>query len=284
MSRRSTTECNKAIRQAWEREQQLVQEGKGTRDWTREQQEQILTYGKAYDEEGRAFEGQHMKSAAEYPEYQGNPDNIQFLTRDEHYDAHQGSWQNPTNWYYDPEAKEFHEFGEDELVPCEVIELSDPIVMDESSELTDEESHQECIDGSIDKATELHKDFIECSEKGTSIKTEEYQKCIGYMQEGRAQCQEELNGLKAEQREYISSHNMGFREVAADETCKEYRANIESCEQQIGQYNYHITELSTDLELSQQNGLAPAVQSQGSSLSSGLGESVSSGMNNDQSM
>ena len=36
--------------------------------------------GRAYDDFGRAFEGQHMKSAAEYPEYQVNPDNIQFLS------------------------------------------------------------------------------------------------------------------------------------------------------------------------------------------------------------
>ena len=109
MSRTSIKERNKAIRQAWEKEHQLVQEGKGTRDWTKEQQQDILDpdKGKAYDDQGRAFEGQHMKSAAEYPEYQGNPDNIQFLTRDEHLEAHKGSWQNPTNWYYDPKTGKY---------------------------------------------------------------------------------------------------------------------------------------------------------------------------------
>lgn len=67
MSRR-TADANKAIKLAWEREQQLVREGKGTRDWTREQQQDILNpdKGKAYDEYGRAFQGQHMKSVAEY--------------------------------------------------------------------------------------------------------------------------------------------------------------------------------------------------------------------------
>lgn len=130
MSKTSMKERNKAIRKAWEREQLLVQEGHGTRDWTEEQQQDILNpdKGKAYDEQGRAFEGQHMKSAAEYPEYQGNPDNIQFLTKDEHLEAHKGSWQNPTNWYYDPVTKEFTVFGEDELVPCSIIELSKPVV------------------------------------------------------------------------------------------------------------------------------------------------------------
>lgn len=130
MSRTSIKERNKAIRKAWEREQQLVREGTGTRDWTKEQQKDILDpeKGKAYDDQGRAFEGQHMKSAAEYPEYQGDPDNIQFLTRDEHLEAHKGSWQNSTNWYYDPVTKEFHDFGEGEITPCKIIELSDPIV------------------------------------------------------------------------------------------------------------------------------------------------------------
>lgn len=129
MSKTSIKERNKAIRLAWEREQELVAEGKGTRDWSLEQQKDILDpdKGKAYDEKGRAFEGQHMKSAAEYPEYQGDPDNIQFLTRDEHLEAHKGSWQNPTNWYYNPETKEFVDFGQNKPIPCAAISLSKPI-------------------------------------------------------------------------------------------------------------------------------------------------------------
>ena len=42
MSKTSIKERNKAIRLAWEREQGLVSEGKGTRDWTEEQQKDIL--------------------------------------------------------------------------------------------------------------------------------------------------------------------------------------------------------------------------------------------------
>lgn len=72
MSRR-TADASKAIRLAWEKEQQRVLEGEGTRDWTKKQQQDIIDRGKAYDEDGKAFEGQHMKSAAEYPEYQVNP-------------------------------------------------------------------------------------------------------------------------------------------------------------------------------------------------------------------
>lgn len=129
MSKTSIKERNKAIRLAWEREQRLVAEGKGTRDWSADQQKDILDpdKGKAYDENGRAFEGQHMKSAAEYPEFHGDPDNIQFLTRDEHLEAHKGNWQNPTNWYFNPDTKEFVDFGDNKPVPCAAINLSEPV-------------------------------------------------------------------------------------------------------------------------------------------------------------
>lgn len=123
-----TFDANKAILAAWEKEQDLVREGKGTRDWTQEQQQDILDRGKAYDEDGKAFHGQHMKSVEKYPEYQGDPNNIQFLTKSEHLEAHRGSWQNPTNWYYDPVSKQFLTFGECELIPCEVIKLSNPVI------------------------------------------------------------------------------------------------------------------------------------------------------------
>ena len=153
MSKTSIKERNKAIRLAWEREQRLVAEGKGTRDWSKDQQKDILDpdKGKAYDENGRAFQGQHMKSAAEYPDYQGDPDNIQFLTREEHLEAHKGSWNNPTNWYYNPDTKEYVVFEEDEIIPCKVIELSDPIsVFNTKTETLVEES----AESSPDKAEE----------------------------------------------------------------------------------------------------------------------------------
>lgn len=47
MSRR-TAESNRAILAAWNKEQELVQEGKGTREWTPQQQQDILEKGKAY--------------------------------------------------------------------------------------------------------------------------------------------------------------------------------------------------------------------------------------------
>ncbi|MCI9130481.1 hypothetical protein [Thomasclavelia cocleata] len=127
MSRR-TAESNKAILAAWNKEQELVQEGKGTREWTPKQQQDILEKGKAYDDDGVAFQGQHMKSAEMYPEYQGDPGNIQFLTRAEHLEAHNGNWRNPTNWYFNPVTKEKLDFGDGPFIPCEVIHLPELIM------------------------------------------------------------------------------------------------------------------------------------------------------------
>lgn len=128
MSRR-TAESNKAILAAWNKEQELVQEGKGTREWTPKQQQDILEKGKAYDDDGVAFQGQHMKSAEMYLEYQGDPGNIQFLTRAEHLEAHNGNWRNPTNWYFNPVTKEKIDFGDGPFIPCEVINLPEPVVI-----------------------------------------------------------------------------------------------------------------------------------------------------------
>ena len=49
---RRTAEASKAILAAWNNEQVLVQEGKGTREWTPQQQQDILEKGKAYDDDG----------------------------------------------------------------------------------------------------------------------------------------------------------------------------------------------------------------------------------------
>lgn len=126
MSQR-TAKADQAVRGAREREQQLVREGKGTRDWTPEQQRSILENGKAYDEYGKAFEGHHMKSAECHPEYQGDAGNIQFLTRTEHRDAHGGNFQNPTNGYYNPVTRVTTDFGDRPYIPCAIIDLSHPI-------------------------------------------------------------------------------------------------------------------------------------------------------------
>ena len=128
MAKSSFVERNRAVREAWNKEQELVQKGKGTREWTPEQQKEILKIGRAYDDNGKAFEGQHMKSAEKYPKYQGEPGNIQFLTRTEHLEAHDGNWQNPTNWYFNPITKEKIGFGDGPFIPCEIVQLPEPII------------------------------------------------------------------------------------------------------------------------------------------------------------
>lgn len=166
MSRR-TAEANKAIVAAWEREQQLVNEGKGTRDWTTEQQIDILEKGKAYDYDGRALEGHHMKSVTAFPEHQGNPDNIQFLSRSEHFEAHGGSFQNPTNGYYNPIERMTIIFTDDNLIPCEIIKLSNPVVdfnknpTDDSGKISEETRIDSEID--VDKAIDNNKKTTDAS-------------------------------------------------------------------------------------------------------------------------
>ena len=127
MSRR-TSEANKAISTAWTNEQQLVREGKGTRDWTPEQQQDILDRGKVYDDNGKAFEGHHMKSAEKFPEYQGNSQNIQFISRSEHFNAHNGNFQNPTNGFYNYRTGDTLEFKRTEArdgVKYKILKLTD---------------------------------------------------------------------------------------------------------------------------------------------------------------
>jgi hypothetical protein len=122
-----TAEANRAVREAWYAEKRLVLEGKGTRDWTDEQQRSIAEKGKAYDDRGIAFEGQHMKSVEAYPEYQGDRRNIQFLTKQEHLAAHGGNWQNHTNGYYDPVLKTMSDFGDAPPQPCAEVPLTNPL-------------------------------------------------------------------------------------------------------------------------------------------------------------
>ena len=163
MAKSSFVERNKAVREAWNKELELVQEGKGTREWTLEQQKDILEKGRSYDENGKAFEGQHMKSAEMYPEYQGEAGNIQFLTRAEHLEAHDGNWQNPTNWYYNPITKEKFDFGDGPFIPCEIIQLSEPIIS-----LTDDSTIQEIVieeKENFSKAEETLKQSTETSRK-----------------------------------------------------------------------------------------------------------------------
>ena len=136
---------------------------------------------KGYDENARAFEGQHMKSAEKYPEYQGDPENIQFLTRAEHLEAHDGNWQNPTNWYFNPVTKEKVDFGDGPVIPCKVIQLAESVVSESNvdSSLTEQRERKEQPDKTKDKSSrnvKVLKDTYKKTEAQTHPKVQVPQK------------------------------------------------------------------------------------------------------------
>lgn len=96
--REFTSQRNSAIDEAWEAERRLVLQGRGTRDWTVSQQEELIRTGKV-----SGFDGSHMLDASSNPSVAGNQDNIQFLTYEEHvYGAHDGNTHNQTTGRFDP--------------------------------------------------------------------------------------------------------------------------------------------------------------------------------------
>ena len=126
-----------AVKKAWEKERERVQSGKGTRRWTISEQKELIKQGTVH-----GYDGHHMKSAALYPEYAGDPNNIQFLTPAEHMmGAHNQDPKSMTNGYYNPETKEMEEFKEDELKKVPVIELKQKYL--ESKEYLREKEYAE---------------------------------------------------------------------------------------------------------------------------------------------
>ncbi len=123
----------KAVRDAWANEAELVRQGKGSRDWTVSQQEELLRTGKV-----SGFEGQHMMDKSNHPEYAGDKNNIQFLTYEEHfYGAHDGNFRNETDGRYDPATGEMHPFASGEAPTQKVIDLTDTIDPDQIDVMND---------------------------------------------------------------------------------------------------------------------------------------------------
>jgi hypothetical protein len=111
----------KAVDEAWAIEKERVLRGRGTRDWTVGQQAELIKYGRV-----KGFEGQHMKNVARYPQYAGDPRNIQFLTYEEHlFGAHRGAWTNDTSGRFDPATGEMIDAEGDALPELPEIELTD---------------------------------------------------------------------------------------------------------------------------------------------------------------
>ena len=87
---------SRAVKEAWEREAALVRKGKGTRNWTLAEQKELLETGRI-----KKYVGHHVKCVKSNPELAGDPANIQFLTRSEHYNAHLGNWKHSMGYWYD---------------------------------------------------------------------------------------------------------------------------------------------------------------------------------------
>ena len=114
-------ERRKAVLSAWKKEKEYVSKGAGTRDWSQKEQKELLAKGSVH-----GYEGHHMKSVDGHNSRAGDPNNIQFLTRKEHFDAHNKNFRNNTNGYYDPKTKTMHDFGRNKP-SLEPHSLSNPL-------------------------------------------------------------------------------------------------------------------------------------------------------------
>ena len=97
-----------AVKGAWEKEADRVRDGKGTWDWTVEQQAEMLSRSHSDNPGVSGFEGSHILSVKDYPEEAGNPDNIQLIPTIAHYDGvHQRNPRgNTPSGLYNPETGE----------------------------------------------------------------------------------------------------------------------------------------------------------------------------------
>ena len=59
--------------------------------------QELLENGKVSD-----YQGHHVNSVNSNPKLAGNPDNINFLDRLDHLDAHNGNWRNATSGELNP--------------------------------------------------------------------------------------------------------------------------------------------------------------------------------------
>ena len=118
---------------------------RGSRNWSQKEQREILRTGKCH-----GYEGQHMLSVKEHPEHAGNEKNIQFLTHEEHFKAHQGNWKNDANGKYNLRTGKVEPFA-DGTPNIKYRKLSDPI-SDRSKKVADNRYQQ-----SLDKQTQQAK-------------------------------------------------------------------------------------------------------------------------------
>ena len=81
-----------AVRKAWKQEKEMVESiGQGTRDWSKKEMKELFENGKV-----KGYQGHHINNVKDHPSMAGDPNNIEFLNKTEHLDAHNGNYRNKT--------------------------------------------------------------------------------------------------------------------------------------------------------------------------------------------
>ncbi|WP_048508595.1 DUF6443 domain-containing protein [Chryseobacterium angstadtii] len=81
-----------AVRKAWKDEKKLVESGEdGTRRWTDAETKELKEKGKV-----KGYVGHHINNVKHHPDKAGDPANIEFVTRKEHLQRHNGNFKNET--------------------------------------------------------------------------------------------------------------------------------------------------------------------------------------------
>lgn len=110
-----------AVSKAWSNERKQVLQSRGSRNWSQKEQREILVTGRCH-----GYEGQHMLSVKAHPEHAGNEKNIQFLTHEEHFQAHDRNWKNDPNGRYNLRTKKVNSY-DDGIPKTSYRKLSDPL-------------------------------------------------------------------------------------------------------------------------------------------------------------
>ena len=128
----------RGIARAKRQEKEYVRNGMGTRDWTPEQQKQLMEQGTVKD-----IDWHHMRSVSSGNTYEEkiaiaeNKNNIQPLScsseNNEHLQAHGGNTRNRTNGYYDPRTGKTESFGEGEPRAPKAERLSNPAYTEQNA-------------------------------------------------------------------------------------------------------------------------------------------------------
>ncbi|MBK8972757.1 MAG: RHS domain-containing protein [Hahellaceae bacterium] len=85
----------RGVARAWSQEKKAVKSGlPGLRkqDWTEAEKKELMETGKV-----RGYEGHHINSVEDRPDLADNPNNIEFVDRDTHFERHEFDWQNATS-------------------------------------------------------------------------------------------------------------------------------------------------------------------------------------------